>query len=79
MIKQNFEITFDAIAYRHYKGNLYFYLGTAMNTDNNKGMVIYTNETGEKLYARPEEDFFGTVMKEGKMIDRFTLEQELAK
>lgn len=68
--------------YRHYKGDFYEVLGTALHTETNEKLVIYkalyelrpelTTEYGADFsFVRPYDMFFETVEIDGKMIQRF--------
>lgn len=56
--------------YRHFKGNVYEYIGTAIHSETEEKLVIYKNDKGI-LFARPYEMFFELVEKEGKKMPRF--------
>lgn len=71
--------------YRHYKGGIYYVLGTAIHTETLQSMVIYkplnylriNNQTYTKLdktiWTRPEYMFNGFIVtKSGEVIKRFT-------
>ena len=48
--------------YKHFKGNLYFVLDVALNTETNEEMVIYRSLYDDcKLYARPKDMFLSEV------------------
>lgn len=57
--------------YKHYKGSVYWALGTGLNTETVGEVVIYMNQSGH-LFTRPVSEFFELVDSENK-IQRFTL------
>ena len=59
--------------YRHYKGNEYMVLGEATHTETGERLIIYrTLNEPYKVWARPYDMFFETVVVVGKEIPRFT-------
>lgn len=51
--------------YRHFKGNLYFVLDVAKNTETNEMMVVYRALYGNNdLFVRPVDMFLSEVDKE---------------
>ena len=59
--------------YRHFKGGKYKLLGIAKDSETLEKMVVYQALYGEgDLWVRPYEMFFGTVERDGKVIQRFT-------
>ena len=59
--------------YRHFKGGKYKLLGIAKDSETLEKMVVYQALYGEgDIWVRPEEMFFGTVERDGKVIQRFT-------
>ncbi len=50
--------------YRHFKGNLYKVLTIAMHTETEEMMVVYQEQNGESVYARPLGMFVSKVNKE---------------
>ena len=59
--------------YRHFKGGKYKLLGIAKDSETLEKMVVYQALYGEgELWVRPEEMFFGTVERDGKVMQRFT-------
>jgi len=59
--------------YRHFKGGLYRYVGTAKDSETLEEMVVYQAMYGDRqMWVRPAEMFFGKVEWDGKVLDRFT-------
>ena len=59
--------------YRHFKGNKYKLLGIAKDSETQEKMVVYQALYGEKeMGVRPEEMFFETIERDGKVMPRFT-------
>ncbi|RDE24320.1 DUF1653 domain-containing protein [Motiliproteus coralliicola] len=60
--------------YRHYKGNEYRVIGTAIHSETEELLVVYQPQYGEgKLWVRPLEMFVGTVINNGAEQPRFEL------
>jgi hypothetical protein len=59
--------------YRHNKtGNLYLLLGLAYSADDKRPLVCYKALYGtNKIWIRDHDEFFGTVIINGKEVDRF--------
>ena len=63
--------------YRHYKGNLYEVLGTALHSETEEEMVVYRMlyETEKypygTLWVRPKALFLEKVAVEGRSVSRF--------
>ena len=63
--------------YRHYKGNHYEVLGTAVHSETYELMVLYRTVEGSAEYpagthwVRPKKMFFEQVIIDGKSIPRF--------
>lgn len=59
--------------YRHYKGNLYEYIGECLHSETPEEMVIYKALYGEgKTWVRPKEMFFEDVtLADGSVVKRF--------
>ena len=58
--------------YKHYKGNLYEVLTTAMHSETEEWMVVYKALYGEEgMWVRPYEMFVEKVEVEGKFVSRF--------
>ena len=59
--------------YRHFKGGKYKLLGIAKDSETLEKMVIYQALYGEgEMWVRPYDMFFGTVERDGKVMQRFT-------
>ena len=58
--------------YRHFKGNLYQVLGTAIHTETGEEMVVYKALYGEgKVYVRPAAMWEEHVARDGYSGPRF--------
>ena len=58
--------------YRHYKGNEYTVLGTALHSETREELVLYRQGYGERgLCVRPREMFLESVEFEGQTVPRF--------
>jgi len=59
--------------FRHFKGGLYRYVSTALDSETQERMVVYQALYGDRLYwVRPEKMFFESVTRDGKTFPRFT-------
>ena len=59
--------------YRHFKGGKYKLLGIAKDSETLEKMVVYQALYGEgEMWVSPYEMFFGTVERDGKVMQRFT-------
>ena len=59
--------------FRHFKGGLYRYAGTAFHSETTERMVVYEALYGYRhLWVRPEKMFFETVSRDGQTFPRFT-------
>jgi hypothetical protein len=63
--------------YRHYKGNEYTVLATALHSETLEEMVIYEaqheSDYGKRaVWARPREMFEERIKIDGNIIDRFS-------
>lgn len=59
--------------FRHYKGNLYAYMGECLHSETLEEMVIYKALYGEgKVWVRPKGMFFEDVtLADGRVTPRF--------
>jgi hypothetical protein len=58
--------------YRHYKGNDYEVLGVACHSETGDPLVVYRCLYGDfSLWVRPLAMFTGTVMVDGRQVQRF--------
>ena len=58
--------------YRHYKGNEYTVIGTALHSETQEELVVYRQEYGEHgLWVRPKGMFSENVKVDGKEVPRF--------
>ena len=58
--------------YRHFKGNLYKFIGLAKDSETLEEMVVYQALYGERqMWVRPADMFFGKVERDGKEMNRF--------
>ena len=58
--------------YRHFKGNLYEVLFTALDSEDKSEVVVYKALYGEnQIWVRSAEEFSGTVTRDGKTFKRF--------
>lgn len=63
--------------YKHYKGNPYNLMGLARHSESLEEMVVYQAMYGDyRLWVRPKELFFGTLMVDGQEVPRFTFVDE---
>ena len=59
--------------FRHFKGGLYRFIGTAKDSETLEEMVVYQALYGDgQMWVRPAKMFFGKVERDGKTFDRFT-------
>ena len=62
--------------YRHFKGNRYEVLGLARHSETEEWMVVYRALYGERgLWVRPASMWLEMVARDGKVFQRFTLEE----
>ena len=57
--------------YEHYKGGQYVYLGPVIQESDGTAMALYRSVATGTLFVRPEAEFFGNVVVDGKEIRRF--------
>lgn len=64
--------------YRHFKGDVYEIITTALHSENYCPMVIYKNTVTGENFARPYDIFCGKkeLSKENRIINRFELVEE---
>jgi hypothetical protein len=58
--------------YEHYKGGIYYLIGSAEHTETNEKLVVYLDQNG-KTWVRPKEMFFGKVKFGDLVKPRFKL------
>ena len=59
--------------YHHFKGGKYIVLAEGQDSESLIPVVIYKALYGEqKIWVRPKDQFYGTVVKDGVEIKRFT-------
>jgi hypothetical protein len=67
------KIKINAI-YKHYKGGRYKIIGIAKHSETLEEFVVYEalyDNPESKLWIRPVEEFFESVMIDGKSVERF--------
>ncbi len=58
--------------YRHFKGNLYKVIGTAIHSETLEEMAVYIPQYGEgKMWVRPLDLFLSKKLVDGKEVTRF--------
>ncbi|WP_340701656.1 DUF1653 domain-containing protein [Brevibacillus borstelensis] len=57
--------------YQHYKGTVYLVHGIAKHTETEEDLVVYESTKTQLCFARPLEQFSGTVTHRGKIVPRF--------
>ena len=61
-------------SYKHYKGNVYKIIGEAKHSETLEDLIIYEDLSDTtKVWVRPKEMFFETVLIDGYEIPRFDL------
>ena len=69
------EETIRNCLFKHYKGNLYQFLGYATHSETLEELVVYKALYGTYgIWVRPKEMFFGTVTIDGVQVPRFALQ-----
>jgi hypothetical protein len=59
--------------FRHFKGGHYEFMYEALDSENPTNvLVIYRSLNDGKIWARSKEMFFGTTVRDGRQIPRFT-------
>lgn len=59
--------------YRHFKGNLYEVIGTALHSETREPMVVYRALYGENgLWVRPAAMWSEMIERGGQTVRRFT-------
>lgn len=59
--------------YRHYKGGKYKLVAIAQDSETLAIVVVYQALYGNhQVWVRPKDMFFGTVIKDGLVVERFT-------
>ena len=60
--------------YKHYKGPEYQVLGMARHSETEEWLVVYQALYAERgIWVRPLEIWNGSVMRDGKNVERFSL------
>jgi hypothetical protein len=57
--------------YRHYKGNDYVVIGTALHSETEEELVVYSPVSSTQLWVRPLAMFVETVEVDGRRVPRF--------
>lgn len=57
--------------YKHYQGGQYDYLGPVIQESDGTALALYRSVDTGTLFVRPEAEFFGNVVVDGKEIRRF--------
>ena len=58
--------------YRHFKGGKYKIIAVAKDSDTLEKIVVYQAMYGDgQVWTRPYDEFFGTVVRDGKEFPRF--------
>ena len=64
---------FEGKTFKHFKGDLYTFIGIARHSETNELLVIYRAQSGF-IWARPYASFFNTVrLGDGTQAQRFEL------
>lgn len=59
------------IMYRHYKGDIYEFIGHATVEATGEEVTAYKGRDG-RLWVRPNSEWVGTVLVNGQPVQRFT-------
>ena len=63
--------------YRHFKGNQYQLIEIATHSETGEKFVVYRALYGERgMWIRPVEMFDETIIRDGKTIKRFQLDEQ---
>lgn len=63
--------------YRHFKGNQYEVIEIATHSETGEKFVVYRALYGEReMWIRPVEMFDETIVRDGKTIKRFQLDEQ---
>lgn len=63
----------DVRYFRHFKGGMYKLLAIGQDSETLEPVVVYQALYGEgKVWVRPYDMFFETIVRDGKEIRRFT-------
>ena len=57
--------------YTHYKGGIYLVIGTALHTEDEEELVLYTRVGQDRVFARPLVMFTDHVIVDGVRCKRF--------
>ena len=70
-------MTFTPGIYRHFKGNRYELIEIATHSETGEKFVVYRALYGEReMWIRPVEMFDETIVRDGKTIKRFQLDEQ---
>ncbi len=58
--------------FRHYKGGLYMLQGEAEHSETKEMVILYKGLESGQVWVRPKEMFYGSLVVEGKTVQRFT-------
>lgn len=56
--------------YKHYKGDIYEFVGKAEHTETGEELVIYKGKDG-RVWARPKKMFYENILIDGEKQRRF--------
>ena len=57
--------------YQHFKGDFYIIVGWGTLESTKELMVIYRKEDSKLVWIRSYTEFFETIKRDGKLVDRF--------